>query len=374
MTKKSQHTIGIDARMYGAEQTGIGVYIEYLIKNLLEIDQENFYKIFLLESEFSRFNDNYRNARKIKVNSRWYSWREQLVLPWQMMRERIDLMHFPHFNAPILYRGKFITTIHDLTPLRFPGRKMGGSSYRKKAFKYVFSNAVRRASKVIAVSNYTKNDLIQNFGVNEDKVRVIYEGVRKLKAKPLSANQVIVKPYIFYTGVWREHKNLIGLIKAFNILIKKYHMDLWLVLGGKEDPYYPDIRTTWEELGLQNRVVTPGFLTDEELTLFYKNASLFVIPSFAEGFGFVGLEAMACGAPVVASSIMSLPEILGNAAIYFNPYDVNDIAEKIREVLTKDILRRDLIQKGYENIKKYSWRKMAEETLQLYKNILCYNK
>lgn len=374
MINKSQYTIGIDARMCGAAQTGIGIYIEYLIKNLLEIDQVNFYKIFLLESEFNRLEINQSNAQKVKVNSRWYGWKEQLVLPWQMMRKRVDLMHFPHFNAPILYRGKSIVTIHDLTPLRFPGRKMGGSLYRKKAFKYVFSNAVRRASKVIAVSSYTKNDLMRNFGVNEDKIRVIYEGVRKLKAKSLSTNQLIVKPYIFYTGVWREHKNLIGLIKAFNILIKKYHMDLWLVLGGKEDPYYPEIRKTWEKLGLRDKIITPGFLSDEELTVFYKNASLFVIPSFAEGFGFVGLEAMAYGTPVAASDIMSLPEVLGNGAVYFNPRDVNNMAETMRKVLTDEFLRQDLIQKGRQQVQKYSWRKMAKETLRLYRDILCYNK
>ena len=181
--EKRKYTIGIDARMYGAAQTGIGTYIEYLIKNLLEIDQEYFYKIFLMEPEFSNFKITQENVEKIKVNSRWYGWREQLILPWQMAREKVDLMHFPHFNVPIFYRGKYLVTIHDLTPLYFPGRKMGGSRFRKKAFRFVFSNAVRKAEKIIAVSNYTKNDLMKNFEIDEEKIKVIYEGIKNLPNK-----------------------------------------------------------------------------------------------------------------------------------------------------------------------------------------------
>ena len=372
--KKNKYTIGIDARMYGAAQTGIGTYIEYLIKNLLEADKNNFYKIFLMEPEFGNFKIIQENVEKIKVNSRWYGWREQLILPWQMARKKVDLMHFPHFNVPIAYRKKFIVTIHDLTPLYFPGRKMGGSRFRKNVFKFVFGNAVRKAEKIIAVSNYTKNDLMKNFSVDEKKIKVIYEGIKKMSAQgglTLGWEKYgIKKPYILYVGVWRQHKNLVGLIKAFDILIKKYNMDLQLVLVGSEDPYYPEIRRAWEDLTLENRIATPGFLKDEEMTGFYQNAVLFVIPSFAEGFGFVPLEAAAAGTPVVSSNVTSLPEILGDGAIYFNPYDINDMAEKMRIVLLDADLRNKLVSKARENLKKYSWQKMARETLELYGDIL----
>ena len=381
--KKNKYTIGIDARMYGASQTGIGTYIEYLIKNLLEIDpvaqqvdygagQLNFYKIFLMEPEFGNFKISQENVEKIKVNSRWYGWREQLVFPWQIAREKIDLMHFPHFNVPVFYRGKFITTIHDLTPLYFPGRKMGGSWFRKKAFNFVFRNAAQKAEKIIAVSNYTKNDLMKNFSVDEEKIKVIYEGIKKLPNKNFVnlENYKITKPYILYVGVWRQHKNLVGLIRAFDILVKKYNMDLQLVLVGSEDPYYPEIRKIWESLDLADKIITPGFLSDDELANFYQNAALFVIPSFAEGFGFVGLEAAMAGTPVVSSNVTSLPEILGEGAVYFAPYDVNDMAEKMRTVLLDANLRNKLIVKAYENLKKYSWQKMARETLELYRDAL----
>ena len=360
--------------MYGAAQTGIGNYIEYLIKNLLEADKNNFYKIFLMEPEFGNFKIIQENVEKIKVNSRWYGWREQLILPWQMARKKVDLMHFPHFNVPIAYRKKFIVTIHDLTPLYFPGRKMGGSRFRKNVFKFVFGNAVRKAEKIIAVSNYTKNDLMKNFSVDEKKIKVIYEGIKKMspcEGFPEGRGKYgITKPYILYVGVWRQHKNLVGLIKAFDILIKKYNMDLQLVLVGSEDPYYPEIRRAWEDLTLENRIATPGFLKDEEMTGFYQNAVLFVIPSFAEGFGFVPLEAAAAGTPVVSSNVTSLPEILGDGAIYFNPYDINDMAEKMRIVLLDADLRNKLVSKARENLKKYSWQKMARETLELYGDIL----
>lgn len=358
--------------MYGAAQTGIGTYIEYLIKNLIEINSDNFYKIFLMEPEFSNFKINQNNTEKIKVNSRWYGWREQLVFPRQIAREKIDLMHFPHFNVPVLYRGKFITTIHDLTPLYFPGRKMGGSWLRRKAFKFVFGNAVRKAEKIIAVSNYTKKDLLKNFSVDEKKIKVVYEGIKKMESgvKINPSHYGINKPYILYVGVWRQHKNLIGLIRAFDVLVKKYNMDLQLVLVGTEDPYYPEIRKTWEELGLENRIVTPGFLKDDEIASFYQNAALFVIPSFAEGFGFVALEAAATGTPVASSGATSLPEILGEGAIYFDPYNIDDMAEKMRAVLLNADLRNKVILKARENIKKYSWQKMARETIRLYADIL----
>lgn len=358
--------------MYGSAQTGIGIYIEHLVRNLLEIDRRNFYKIFLMEPEFGGFEIAQNNVEKIKVGSRWYGWREQLVLPWQMAGRGINLMHFPHFNVPIFYRGKFITTVHDLTPLYFPGRKMGGSWLRKKAFNFVFGNAVRKAKKIIAVSDYTKNDLIKNFLVDNKKIKVVYEGIKKMKsgAKIDLSRYGIRGSYILYVGVWRQHKNLVGLIKAFDVLIKKYNMDLQLVLVGTEDPYYPEIRKTWEKVGLGNRIVAPGFLKDDEIASFYQNASLFVVPSFAEGFGFVALEAASMGTPVVSSNTASLPEVLGDGAVYFNPYDIDDMARKMRVVLLDADLRNKLIFRAFENIKKYDWQKMTQETLKLYEEIL----
>ncbi len=379
--------------MYGAGQTGIGNYIYHLMKYLFEIDEKNNYLIFLLPEEFEKFNPPNGRVRKIKVTAKWYSWKEQLILPFNFLKYKIDLIHFPHFNSPILYHWiapllkiKTVTTIHDLTPYYFPGHKMN-SWLRRKSFKLVFSTAVKKSSRVIAVSEYTKKDVIKNFlnkttsnpsREGNNKIAVIYEGVDEQfqviknygKIKTIKNKYKITKPFIFYAGVWRNHKNLAGLIKAFDLIINKYHLDYQLVLGGKEDPYYPEVRETWEKLNLGDQIIRAGFISQEELPLFYNAADVFVIPSFREGFGLIGLEAMACGTPVISSNKTCLPEILGGAAIYFNPDNCQEMAEKISQVIQDENLKNDLIQKGFSQVKKYDWQKMAEETMRIYEKIL----
>jgi len=403
-------TIAIDARMYGAGQTGIGNYIHHLMKYLFEIDQKNNYLVFLLPEEYDKFELLNKRVKKIKVSAKWYGWKEQIIFPFEILKHKIDLIHFPHFNSPILYhwivwiqntisrRGisrhasaKTVTTIHDLTPYYFPGHKMN-SWIRRKGFRLVFSTAVKKSSRVIAVSKYTKRDTVKIFLNNSqkiplisshkegtiDKIQVIYEGVDEQfqvikdygKIKAIKEKYKITKPFIFYTGVWRNHKNLVGLIKAFDLIVNKYKINYQLILGGKEDPYYPEARETWEKLNLDDKIVRTGFISKEELPLFYNAADIFVIPSFREGFGLIGLEAIACGTPVVSSNKTSLPEILGNAAIYFNPADHQEMAEKIVKVIQDKDLKNSLIQKGFRQIEKYDWKRMAKETLEMYEEVM----
>lgn len=371
-------TIGIDARMYGAEQTGIGNYIKHLIENLAQIDKRNEYVIFLLDKEYDKFKLPAKNFRKVKVFSHWYSWREQVILPFEFLKERADLMHFPHFNSPVFYFGKSIVTIHDITPFFFPGHKMN-SRLRKNAFRFVFNSSIKKASVVIAVSGSTKNDIVKHFGLKSDKIEVIYEGVdENFKILPnrgkiiekLNARYNIQKPFIFYTGVWRNHKNITGLIRAFAMLKKELGGKYQLVLGGKEDPFYPEVKKTIRDLKLEKDIICPGFIPAGELCQFYNICSLFVIPSFYEGFGLVGLEAFACGAPVVSSGITSLPEVLGKAALYFDPRNTDQMASVMSEALKNTETQGRMIQDGFKQAQKYSWRRMAEETLKIYQKQL----
>lgn len=382
LKSRKTYTIGIDARMYGAEQTGIGNYIRHLIVNLAEIDKRNQYVIFLLDKEYDKFKLLAENFKKAKVSSRWYSWREQILLPFEFSKYHVDLMHFPHFNTPVFYFGKSIVTIHDITPFFFPGHKMN-SRLRKSAFKFVFNSSIKKAGAVIAVSISTKNDIVKYFGLKSDKIKVVYEGVdENFKILPnrgkitekLSAQYNIQKPFIFYAGVWRNHKNITGLIKAFSILKKSLDGKYQLVLGGKEDSYYPEIKEMIGELGLKSDIITPGFIPDSEMALFYNSCAIFVIPSFYEGFGLAGLEAFACGAPVVSSNITSLPEVLGEAALYFDPHSAQEMAERMAEALENKETRERMIKKGFEQIKKYSWRRMAEETRQIYQKQLFHEQ
>lgn len=372
------YTIGIDARMYGPEQTGIGNYIRHLIVNLAEIDKRNNYIIFLLDKEYGAFKLPAENFRKARVFSHWYSWREQILLPWEFSKECLDLMHFPHFNTPVLYSGKSVVTIHDITPFFFPGHKMN-SWLRRNAFKFVFNSSIKKASGVIAVSSSTKNDIVKYFGLKSGKIDVVYEGVdENFKILPnrgkireeLSANYNVKKPFIFYAGVWRNHKNIVGLLKAFSIIKKRLGGKYQLVLGGKEDPYYPEIKETICELNLEKDIITPGFIPDSEMALFYNSCAIFVIPSFYEGFGLVGLEAFACGTPVVSSNTTSLPEVLGSSALYFDPRDEEQMAAIMIEALENEKTREQMIQNGLKQVQKYSWRRMAEETHDIYNKIL----
>jgi len=369
--------IGIDARMYGKAQSGIGNYIQQITKHIFQLDQENEYFLFMLEPAYSRFPLPNNRVHKILSSAHWYSYAEQTKFLGLINKYQLDLMHFPHFNAPILYNRKRVTTIHDITPKFFPGHKQK-SWWRKKAYELTIKTSLQKSAKIIADSMATKQDLLKYFNVSADKIAVVYLGIESdfkkienyAKIKELTDKYQITKPFIFFLSVWRNHKNFEGLIKAFEILKKQDNFDYQLVLGGQEDPHYPNIRQAINSSEYKNDIITPGFIADQELPLFYNAAKIFVIPSFYEGFGLIGLEAMACSLPVIASQTTSLPEILGDAALYFEPNNHQQIAELIKKVLTDDKLQEDLRQKGFVQSKKYSWQECALKTLEIYQQIL----
>ncbi len=370
--------IGIDARMYSTEFTGIGRYVYELVKALTELDDKNEYVLFMNEPEYSKFVES-RKVKKVLVKAKHYSVREQLGYLWTLRRAKLDLMHFTHFNAPILYRKPSVVTIHDLTLSFFPGKKMNSAFYRM-AYNVVLKAAVRNAKKVIAVSENTKADLVEIAGTSPSKVEVIYEGVGeefgprgdKETQEDLHRKYSITRNFLLYTGVWRGHKNLVNLIKAFALLREgpEGH-DLQLVITGEEDPYYPEVKRTVKELGLEHHVIYTGMVPEKELVALYQTATAYVFPSLYEGFGLPPLEAMRCGTPVVASKVSCIPEICGEAsAIYFDPYDPEDISNSIRKVLLDENLQKELRECGLKHSLKFSWEKMAQKTLEIYTEIL----
>ncbi len=377
MNKKEIFKIGIDARMYGAEQTGIGFYIKNLIENILKLDAKNQYVIFLREPYFRNLNFP-KNVQKVKSEIHWYGFFEQLFLPFIFLRHNPDLLHVPHFNAPIFYQKKFIVTIHDLTPKFFQARKNSLNFFKKIGYNFVLNNALRRAKKIIAVSNFTKDDIVKNFKINPGRIEVVYEGLRSFErgapvksADYLEKNFCVKQPYIFYNGVWRGHKNIAGLVRAFSAVAGNIS-DLNLVLGGRHDDkdIFDNVNKIIKELNLSGRVFMPGFIDDKDLPIFYSKASAVIIPSFYEGFGLVGLEAMSFNVPVVSSNKASLPEIFVDAAIYFDPENIEDMIKAMEKVLKDSILRDDLIKKGKERIAQFSWEKMAQQTLDIYNAVL----
>lgn len=369
--------IGIDARMYGGEQTGIGNYIRNLTENLFPIDKKNSYVLFLLEPEFSRYQISSPQIQKVRVNARWYTWQEQIILPRVLHKIPLDLMHFPHFNAPLLYQGKFILTIHDITQNYFPGLGLK-AGLRRKIYRHVFAHNIKKARKIISVSHYTKKDILKNFPIPSPKIKVIYEGInpsfQKIEDQKAIANICqkyrITKPFLLYVGVLRDHKNVVGLIKAFLLLIRQFHLDLELVIIGKRDPRYLELNRFMIGKDIKSRIFFPGFVPEKDLILLYNAALIFALPSFREGFGFPPLEAMACGTPVVASQTTSIPEIVGDAALLFDPYNPADIAQKILHLYSRKDLQKKLIEKGFARTKSFLWAQCAQQTFKIYNQIL----
>jgi len=289
------------------------------------------------------------------------------------MKEKFDLIHYPHFNSPILYRKKSVCTIHDLTPFTFPGHK-AKAGWRSWAYRAVFRATVNKASRVIAVSSSTKLDMVKHFGVDSGKINVIYEGVDERFTVVKNSgiiNQVkqrfgITKPYILYVGVWRSHKNIEALVRAFTNLKKHYKIEHQLVLGGREDLHYTRVREAINASPFKNDIITPGYVENFELPIIYSGAELFVLPSFIEGFGLIAIEAQACGCPVVSTNTSSMPEVLRESALFFDPRNVDEMTAQMHRALTEPGLRAELIFRGKNNATRFKWKNCASETLKIY--------
>ncbi|MFP4514481.1 MAG: glycosyltransferase family 4 protein [Parcubacteria group bacterium] len=385
MNKSNKKRIGIDARFYGPIGKGLGRYTKEIVDNILRMDSENFYVIFLSPENYDLFSSEKENVKKVLVKSRWYSFAEQIFFPWQIYKEKLDLIHFTHFNVPVLTKVNFIVTIHDLILTRFPTQKaslLPPLYYKIKylAYKFVISMAIARAEKIIAVSEFTKKDIEKKFKVKKDKINVIYEGVSDLvlddnvnrdsDKKLLKDYKIGDNRYLLYVGNAYPHKNLEGLLDIFKKL-KKDFPSLLLVLVGKNDYFYKRLKKHAESLELSDKdVIFADYVPDKDLASLYRNALAYVFPSLYEGFGLPPLEAMAYDCPVVSSNQASLPEILGDSVLYFDPYKNIDAYEKIKKIIKNKHLRKDLIEKGKVQIAQYHWFSSAHSTYRLYLEIL----
>jgi len=372
--------IGIDCRIFSSSFTGIGRYTYELVKNIIQFNENSRHKneivLFFNDPEYASFDPQSSHVKKIRVNAKHYSLSEQIRFLKKLNKENCDIVHFPHFNIPILYRRPYTVTIHDLTLSLFPGQKMN-KWYHRLAYHFTIKNATKKAKAVIAVSNNTKQDIIDHLGTPEEKIITIYNGVGKeftllkdpKETHPTLKKYGISKQFLLYTGVWRNHKNLPRLIQAFSLL-KERGLPLSLVITGKPDPHYPEVKNTVKSLKLEDDVIFPGLVDEKELIHLYNAAFIYVFPSLYEGFGLPPLESMRCGTPVVASKTSSIPEVCGeDNALFFHPENVEEIADKV-EMLYKDPqLQVKLIEQGARHSAKFSWEEMAEKTYQ----IICSN-
>jgi glycosyltransferase involved in cell wall biosynthesis len=367
--------IGIDARLY--DESGIGRYIRNLLQHLSEIDTYNHYYVFLLKKNMNVKLP--RNIVKVEANFGWYGVTEQVQFPRLLSKYELDLMHFPHFNVPMFYRGKFVVTIHDLIHQHFAMNRsttLNPLTYRVKRAGYgqVFNRAVHNAAKVIVPSEYVKGLLQTEWNVNEDQVVVTHEAVeenltsvvktiRKEEFDRLAKKFKITGQYLYYVGNAHPHKNVEKLLEAFE-QIRKKNPNVQLVMSGPDHYFWQ--RIIREHPNIEGVIYT-GFVTDRELIILFKNATCYVMPSLEEGFGIPILEAMACGTPVACSDVASLPEVGGDACVFFDPSSVDDMAKKISKLLGDKELQKRLVANGIKRYKQFSWDKLAEQTLSVYK-------
>lgn len=370
MTKKH---IVIDARI---RRSSTGRYADRLVEHLQDIDKENQYTILLQPDDPWQPTAGNFIAKPCPYPQFSFNPFNDLKFTAQIRALKPDLVHFTMTQQPLTYFGNIVTTTHDLTMFHFVRR---GSTplpiYTLKmlAYRLLFKWSHIKSKKIIVPTNYVAKDLSNYQPSANNKISVTYEASEASFGQEAKRPQNITETdqFIMYLGNAFPHKNLKRLIDAFSIL-KKTKPDLKLVLVGKKEVHYQEL----EDYIIQNYhkiagdILITGFLPDEEARWLFENCQASIFPSLSEGFGLPGLEAMAHGAPVVSSNATCLPEVYGDAAHYFDPLNPEDMAIKITEVIDSKKLRDKLIKAGTKQLKKYSWKKMAEETLTIYNSIL----
>jgi len=367
--------IGMDVRALNFGECGFSRYITNIVSNLAEIDRKNTY--ILYQNQKRRIDGIEGNKNfSIKVIRAPFLIYKYLLLPIYLVKDRIDLFHSATHELPFLVFCKKISTFYDLNVELLSQLYL--LKVRILSFLKISKYSACAANKIIAISANTKKDLIDLYKIPAEKIKVILLAAEKtfcLQNKELSKERVnkkfgIKSSFILYVGQIRVQKNIPRLLDAFK-KIKEKGLSHKLVLVGRNNKgsEFYNLPLEIEKRGLNSEVFHISNCNEtKDLASFYSAADLFVYPSLYEGFGLSVLEAMACGAPVIASSVSSVPEVAGDAGILVNPYNVDEIAVAICQVLSDRNLRNKLVDKGLERVKKFSWRKAAQETLSLYKS------
>jgi glycosyltransferase involved in cell wall biosynthesis len=357
--------IVIDAREL---TTSSGRYVERLLRYLQELDREHNYALLLKPADIGGWQATNPNFEKLACPYKEFTFGEQLGLWRQVRGLRPALVHFTFPQQPILYHGKTVTTVHDLTTLRFsnPDKNPLVFKFKQRVYGLVIKRAARKSARVIAPSRFVADDVARFTGVSPDKITVTYEAAEAITDTARPVPGLEGKQFIMYVGRPTPHKNLERLVEAYGRL-KAQHPDLVLVLAGKQDANYRRLEASVQKANIRG-VVFAGFVAEGQLRWLYEHCAAYVFPSLSEGFGLPGLEAMAHGAPVVSSNATCLPEVYGDAAHYFDPLDTGGMVGAINEVLTDKVLRSELAGKGRAQAAKYSWQRLAEQTLAVYKD------
>ncbi len=371
--------IGIDYTSAVQQRAGIGRYTRGLVAALAALDRANLY-VLLSAGRVARDEDWPSNfaLRRLPLTDRHLAilWqRLRVPLPVEWITGRLDIFHSPDFVLPPVRRARTVLTIHDLSFVRHPECS---SPPLLEYLMHSVPHSVARADMLLADSESTRRDLIELYHVAEDRVYVVYPGVEPHFAPQQDDGQMqavlerygIRRPYILGLGTLQPRKNFPRLIQAYDLLRRQHAIPHQLVIGGGKGWLYEGIKETISVLGLQDDVLLAGFVADEDLPILYTAADVFAFPSLYEGFGIPILEAMACGTPVVTSRTSSMPEVAGDAALLVAPENVEELADALWQAIGDSTLRNDLIMRGFEQIKRFTWEKAARCVLDIYTQIV----
>lgn len=377
--------IGFDFRMGGSINAGIGRYSFELLTHMLEENKKesstNQFFVF-----YNKDNSNPSDllalkklgATLVETNIRHYSFAEQIKLPKILNKYNLDLVHFPNFNIPLLYKKPYVVTIHDMVHHKISGHKKS-RIWKFYAYQYLIQKGAEKARAIITVTEAAKKEIIKYLSVPSEQVVVIYEApatheivnadIDKLKEKFL-----ISRPYFLFVGTLERKKNVPMLAKAFDLFLEKYKFDMDLVIAGKVDQHYPEIKDQVMDISHRNRLVLTGYVEDSDQAALYQGAYAFITTSLHEGFGLPGLEAMRYGLPVLASNTEVFNEVYDNGAIYFDPLNPEDIAEHMKLVAQDNQFHAQMQQKSIARVQYFSWEEAAKNTLNLYYEAIGINK
>jgi glycosyltransferase involved in cell wall biosynthesis len=366
--------IAFDARKL--HDFGIGTYIRNVLGGLARLDTETEYIVLCRPEDVEALNELGANFRATAETARPYSVGEQVSIPLSLARERAHLVHEPHYVLPVATHCRSVVTIHDCIHLMFP-------EYLPGRLAYVYArasmwSAVKKADRILTVSEASKRDILHFFDVAPEKVNVIYNAIdERFLGPPDQERMELVRqryqldhPFVLYVGNIKPHKNIERLMDAFAHVRADGLDELRLVIIGDELSKYPPLRQAVHRHRLEKYVRFFGFQPYDTLAAFYRLARAFVFPSLYEGFGLPPLEAMACGTPVITSDVSSLPEVAGGAALLVDPRDRLSIADAIYRAVTDDTLRNDLIAKGLTRARQFSWHESVKQIHRIYFEVL----
>jgi glycosyltransferase involved in cell wall biosynthesis len=369
--------IGFDFRMGGSVNAGIGRYSFELLQAMLaqskEAQQGLEFVVF-----YHKQNNNPADLAMLKklganlvpANFRHYSFGEQFGFLKLLNHYNLDLVHFPNFNVPIFYNRPFVVTIHDMVHHKISGHKKS-RLWKYYAYQYVIKTAARKACSILAVTETAKQEIIDYLGVPAEKIAVTYEApashpAANVDVEKTKAKFFLERPYFLFVGTLERKKNVPMLTKAFDLFLNKYKYDMDLVVAGKVDEHYPEIYDQALDISHRDRLIFTGFVEDTDQAALYQGAYAFVTASLHEGFGLPGLEAMRFGLPVLASNTAVYNEVYDNGAIYFDPLDPEDIASKMKLVVSDQQFHAQLQQQSLQRAALFTWKRTAQQTLEIY--------